>query len=95
MGWFDFLMTEKQRRRRAATAVGLETGLFQECPVCREITEKQAPDSLLIETESLAQRWMTSADQRVAAFDGDLEALKREIREIKRTAPFDCTCERI
>ena len=95
MGWLDFLTTDKQKRRRAATAVGLETGLFQECPVCRDITEKQAPESLVLETEALAERWIKAGDERVAAFDGDLQALNREIRKIKRDAPYDCTCERI
>jgi len=95
MGLFDIFSTNSGKRRRAATAVGLETGLFQECPVCRDVTEKQAPESLLRETEALAERWVASRDERVAVVDGDLEALKREIREIKQAAPFDCTCERI
>ncbi len=94
MGWLDLLTSNRQKRRRAATALGLETGLFQECPVCRDITEKQAPESLVLETETLAERWLASGDKRIAIFDGDLQALKREIREIKRTAPFDCTCDR-
>jgi hypothetical protein len=95
MSWLDFLTSHKQKRRRAAIAAGLQTGLFQECPVCRDITERQAPESLVAQTEALAAQWMASGDERVATFGGDLNALKQEIREIKRTAPFDCTCERI
>ncbi len=94
MGLFDIFSSNSGKRRRAATAVGLETGLFQECPVCRDITEKQAPEALVLETEALAERWLASGDERVAVFDGDLQALKQEIRGTKKTAPFDCTCDR-
>ena len=50
MGLFNFPSSARRRKRRAAERVGVETGLFQQCPVCREITEKQAPEALLQQT---------------------------------------------
>ena len=93
MGLFDLFSSTSRKRREAVVAVGLETGLFQKCPVCRDVTEKQAPEALVLETEFVAERWVTTGDARVAVFGGDIEALNKKIREVKRKAPFNCTCE--
>jgi hypothetical protein len=95
MGMLDFLLSEKEKKRRAAIAVGLETGLFQECPVCREITEKQAPEQKVLETERLAEEWLTKFDPRVEIFKGDRKELKRLIRDVKEKAEYSCVCERV
>ena len=42
MGLFDFFLTEKQKKEKVATRIGLESGAFQECPVCRDVTEAGA-----------------------------------------------------
>lgn len=95
MGLFDIFSSASRKKREAAIAAGLQTGLFQQCPVCREITEKQAPDALLKETEHLASAWIDNDDDRAKAFGGDIEAFKTEIRKLKKSAPFNCVCERI
>jgi len=95
MGFFDLFSSASRKKREAAVSAGLETGLFQECPVCRDITEHQASQALLLQTESLAERWMASGDARVAVFEGDIEALRQEIRELKKNAPYTCTCENL
>ena len=95
MRMFDHFSPPSRKRRESAIAVGLKTGLFQKCPVCRDITEKQASESLVLETENLAEQWVECGDPRVAIFEGDTDALKQEIREVKRKAPFSCTCESI
>jgi len=95
MGLFDIFSSASRKKREAATAAGLQTGLFQQCPVCREVTEKQAPDALLKETEQLADSWVDTGDNRARAFGGDADAFKTEIRKLKKSAPFNCVCERI
>ncbi len=46
MGFFDLFSSASRKKREAAVSAGLETGLFQECPVCRDITEHQASQAL-------------------------------------------------
>ena len=94
MGLFDFLKSERGQKRRAAELVGLETGLFQQCPVCREVTEKQAPEALLEQTLRLAERWVQEQDARVSVFRGQSAELKGLIREIRKRSEFTCMCER-
>lgn len=95
MGLFDFLGSERRHKRRAAELVGMETHLFQQCPVCREITEKQAPDALLEQTLHLAEKWVQDGDARVAVFHGDSGELKALIREIRERSEYSCLCERV
>jgi hypothetical protein len=95
MGWRDLFSSESRTKRAAALAVGLESGLLQQCLVCREVTERHGGDTLLQASERLAERWIAERDPRVDVFGGDAEALKRAIRELRRSAPFDCVCQRI
>ena len=34
MGLLDFLFSKQQKQRKAATEIGLESGLFVQCPIC-------------------------------------------------------------
>lgn len=95
MGFFSVFSAAARKKRQAAISVGLHSGLFQECPVCRDITEGQASTALLRQTEELAERWVAEGDARVAAFEGDAQALRQQIRETLRKAPVSCTCENI
>lgn len=88
MGLFDLFSSTARKKRDAAIAVGLNTGLFQQCPVCREVTEKQTDKALLQETERQAEHMLTNADARVAAYRGDAEGLKEQIREIRKKGPL-------
>ncbi len=94
MGLLDFMRSERGRKHRAAELVGLETGLFQQCPVCREVTEQQAPEALLDETLRMAERWVQEQDSRAAVFRGQSAELKGLIREIRKRSEYSCLCER-
>jgi len=95
MGFLDFLISEKEKKRRAAIALSLETGLLQECPVCREVTERDLSEKMLERTERLGQEWLAKSDPRVAVFKGDREAMGRFVREVAKRAPFSCVCDRV
>ncbi len=95
MGFFDLFSSETRHKREAAIAVGLEVRLCETCPVCREVTEKQASELVLRQAEDLAEAWVAASDQRVAAFDGDVDALKQQLRELKKSLPYQCLCEQL
>ena len=79
-------------RRKAATAIGLKAGLLEECPVCREITDRRRDDRLA-EADLLAQDWIDRDDVRVRVFKGDVGALKSTIRKVRDRCDVLCTCE--
>jgi len=95
MGWLDIFSSRARARREAAIAAALETGLLQRCPVCREVTEPAGADAMLARTERLAHQWIAGDDNRARPFDGDADALLREIHAQRRRAPFDCLCDRL
>ncbi len=79
-------------RRRAATAVGLEAGLLEECPVCREIVDSQRQDRLAA-ADAVAADWIERGDPRVRLFHGDVSALRKSLREAQDRYDVSCTCE--
>lgn len=83
---------EENARRKAATAVGLEVGLLEECPVCREITDKQRDDRLGA-ADALADEWIARGDPRVTVFRRDTAALKEYLRKVRNRFDVLCTCE--
>lgn len=82
----------KAARRRAATAVGLEAGLLEECPVCREVVDKQRRDRLEA-ADAVAADWIERDDPRVRVFHGDVDALRKAVREVRNRYDVMCTCE--
>ena len=95
MGLLDFLISDSEKKRRAAVALALETGLLQECPVCREVTERDVSERMLEQTERRGEEWLARSDSRAAVFKGDREVMKRSVREVAKKAPFSCICDRV
>ena len=82
------------RRQRAAIAVGLEAGVLNECPVCRDITDALQPE-LLATADAIAEEWLARGDERVRVFRNDGEALKQTVRDVIEKSEAVCTCENI
>ena len=95
MPYFRSEKSNRQAKRNAAVALGLETGMFGECPVCREIIERQSPQQLLDQTMRLAEQLIRDRDERVAVFDGNSDELISLLRRLKTDLPYECVCERI
>ena len=95
MGLLDFLLSNSAKRRRAAESLCIETGMLQECPVCRELTERDISEQMLERTERLGEERMAKFDPSLAIFNSDSEALRLTIRETVKRAPFSCVCERV
>ena len=79
-------------RRRAAIALGIEAGAFEECPVCREVIDCQREDRMAL-AASLAEEWARRGDPRVKVFHGDVSSLLRTLRAAERRLDVACTCE--
>lgn len=95
MAFLDFLLNDRQKREKAATRIGLESGLFVSCPVCHGVTENRGPGDPRQATEALVTQLFETADPRVALFRGDRELLKQTLAEVARRLPYHCTCESI
>jgi hypothetical protein len=94
MGLFDFLLTEKHKKERVATRIGLESGAFQECPVCRDVTEAGAYENYADRVAAIVdQRLMLPADDDIKLFQGNREELLRTVSEVAKKLPYRCTCE--
>ena len=88
-GIFD---RDRARRRKGAVSLGMAAGVLAECPVCREITDLTR-DDLLDAADALAGEWIRCGDARAAAFRGDVAALRRTLREVRKGLDVMCTCE--
>jgi hypothetical protein len=93
MGLFDFLLTEKQKKQKVATRLGLEGGAFQECPVCRDVTEAGGYEKYAEKIEELVnQRLMLSTDEDIKLFNGNKTELLETVREVAKKLPYHCRC---
>jgi hypothetical protein len=82
----------KWARQDAAKRIDLEAGVLEECPVCRNLVDKQHDDRLPI-ADQIAKQRVRDNDPSVAVFDGDLAALQRQLRDVRDAAPYTCICE--
>ena len=92
MGWFDFLRSKRDPMRAAAERIDLEAGVLERCPVCHEIVDKQR-DDLLDTADRRAAQLVAESDPLVQSFRGDLDRLKRLLREVRAPRAFNCRCE--
>lgn len=86
MGLFDFLIPKKDPADRCARRIALETGLLQECPVCRGITDARAGQAAWDKAEAQAAK----ADRSECGDSADL--LSRIHRQVDQ-AGLDCRCD--
>jgi len=94
MGLFDFFLTEKQKKEKVATRIGLESGAFQECPVCRDVTEAGAFENYADKVAALVDQKLTlPADEDLKLFQGNREELLHTVSEVAKKLPYHCTCE--
>ncbi len=91
MRWFNRIFA-KWARHDAVERIDLEAGVLEECPVCRTIVDKQH-DGRLPVADAIAEQRIRARDPSVAAFDGDLDALKQQLRDIRDDYPYACICE--
>ena len=89
--WFRRFRT-KWARQDAARRIDLEAGVLEECPVCRTLVDKQHADRLST-ADHIAEQRVRDNDPSVAVFEGNLAALKRQLRDVRDEAPFTCICE--
>ena len=94
MGLFDFLLTEKQKKEKVARRLGLKSGAFQECPVCRDITETGPYENYEEKVAELVnQRLLLPSDDEMKLFRGNESELLETIREVAKKLPYHCSCQ--
>jgi len=94
MGLFDFLLTEKQKKEKVAIRIGLESGAFQECPVCRDVTESGTFENYADKVAVIVdQKMALPADIDMKLFQGNKEELLRTVSEVAKRLPYHCTCQ--
>lgn len=92
MNLFGWLNSPEKRKNRVAIEIDKQTGVLEECPVCRDLADK-GRDDLLPTADAEAHRRFDSDDPSVAIFAGDREDLLRRLRTVRDGYNFQCTCE--
>lgn len=93
MGLFDFLLSAKQKKEKVAIKIGLESGAFQECPVCRDVTEGDTYEKFTDKVAAIVdKRMMLPSDNEMKLFNGNREALLLTVKEVAKKLPYHCTC---
>jgi hypothetical protein len=95
MGFLDFLFSKKMKRRKAATEIGVESGLFITCPICKDVTEAENAVALRPATEALVERLIQEKDPRLELFGRDARVVIEAVAEVGRDLPFRCNCHNI
>lgn len=91
MGIFDFFRRPGADRDKVAIEIDLATGVLEECPVCRGLSDKQRDDRLPA-ADLEAHRRFDQHDPSVAVFHGDREDLLRRLRSVRDGVNYHCTC---
>lgn len=94
MSRLDILLGKQMKKRKVATEIGLQSGLFVMCPVCHTVTEAGDPSSFRPETETLVRQLLYEHDPRVRLFGDDVSGLLNTIDEVSRTLPYRCNCHK-
>ena len=95
MGFLDFLFTTRQKKEKIATQIGLDSGLFEMCPVCHGVTEARNQIGLQQKTHALVHNLVTENDPKVALFNADEADLNQTIAKVAKDLPYHCICETI
>ena len=95
MAFLDFLLTKRQKKAKVATRIGVESGLFEICPICHGVTEAKNPQAHREKTAELARALIARGTPDAALFDRDIEELEGTIKEVARKLPYQCLCHNI
>ncbi|MEJ2590134.1 MAG: hypothetical protein P8178_01840 [Candidatus Thiodiazotropha sp.] len=95
MTLLDILLSKQMKKRKVATEIGLQSGLFVMCPICHGVTEAKDPSAFRPETEAIVRHMLYFHDPRVRLFGDDLPALLEAIDEVGRSLPYRCNCDSI
>ena len=91
MGIFEFFRRPGANRDKIAIEIDLATGVLEECPICRGISDKLRDDRLPAADQEAHQRFDNN-DPSIAVFQGDLEDLLRRLRSVRKELNYHCTC---
>lgn len=91
MGIFDFFRRPGTDRDKVAIEIDVATGVLEECPVCRGLSDKQRDDRLPAADLEAHQRF-DHKDPSVAVFQGDREDLLRRLRSVRKEVDYHCRC---
>ena len=91
MGLFDHFRRGDDARDRVAIAIDVASGVLDECPVCRGISDKQRDDSLPAAELDVHQRF-DRGDPSVMMFNGDRDDLIRRLRTVRGRFDYHCLC---
>jgi len=91
MGIFDFFRRPGDGRNKVAIEIDLASGVLEECPVCRGISDKQRDDRLAAADLEAHQRFDRN-DPSIVVFQGDRDDLLRRLRTVRKEFNYHCTC---
>ena len=91
MGIFDFFRRPGADRDKIAIEIDVATGVLEECPVCRGLSDKQRDDRLPAADLEAHQRF-DHKDPSVEVFQGDREDLLRRLRSVRKEVNYHCRC---
>ncbi|MDJ0738270.1 MAG: hypothetical protein QNJ91_01055 [Gammaproteobacteria bacterium] len=91
MGIFDHYRRSDAARDRVAIAIDVASGVLEECPVCRTVSDKQRDDRLPAAELEVHQRF-DRADPSVAVFNGDRDDCLRRLRSVRDRFNYHCLC---
>jgi len=91
MGIFDFFRRPGADRDKVAIAIDVATGVLEECPVCRGLSDKQR-DDLLPAADLEAHQRFDRNDSSIQVFQGDRDDLLRRLRSVRNGINYHCTC---
>ena len=95
MGLFDFFLTDEHKKEKIVIKIGLESGIFEECPICRDVTESRNVDAVQQRLDSAIQKYVSSNDDSYSLFGRDETRLREKFNDVAAKMPFDCTCHNI
>ncbi|MGD8957333.1 MAG: hypothetical protein PVJ03_08360 [Chromatiaceae bacterium] len=92
MGFFDLFRRPGAARDAVAIEIDLATGVLDECPICRGISDGQRDDRLPAAELMVHQRFDRN-DPSVAVFAGDRDDLLRRLRTVRDRFDYRCPCQ--
>lgn len=95
MTFLDFLLTTRQKQKKVATRIALDSGLFVMCPVCHGVTESRSPQAFRAKTEALVHQMVSERHLDAELFNHNEGEMLKTISLVANGLPYHCTCESI